>query len=147
MSANSSLSAAKRRRGGSQSVQTPESGKKSNVQQGNPTPKIPHPLDILKDHELRIRSLETIIKELTQKLTIAETDNTSFNTKLVSLNAENENILNQLQLIKSKLDESKLDESKLEEKDPVTNLEPTFNKLDIEGTISEEHSDSDISDD
>jgi hypothetical protein len=133
MSGNSSLSAAKRRRGGSQPVQTSDSGKGPNVQQSKPPPKIPHPLEILKDHELRIRYLETGVKELTQKLTIAETSN-------ASLSAQNKNILKQLQIIKSNINKSKLDGT-----EEVTKIEPTFSKLDIEGTISEGHSDSESS--
>jgi len=50
------------------------------------------------------------------------------------------NILKQLQIIKSNINKSKLDGT-----EEVTKIEPTFSKLDIEGTISEGHSDSESS--
>lgn len=123
MSANSSLSAAKRRRGGTQLATPPQSNMGSN--EPKPPQKIPHPLDILKNHELRIRDLE-------------KTN--------ISLARQNEAILKQLKSIK-----------KQERVDCVSgahqsdNVPPTFSSLNIsggnkiEGSICEEESDTDSS--
>lgn len=129
MSANSSLSAAKRRRGGTQ----PNPPSQSNMV-GNelkPPLKMPHPLHILKSHELRIRELEALVD--VHKQTLADLEKTN-----IYLTRQNETILKKL--IKQNVHQSGADI-----------LTPTFStmKFDveskIEGSIQEEGSDTDSS--
>lgn len=131
MSANSSLSAAKRRRGGTQ-LDPPS---KSNMV-GNdvkPPPRMPHPLDILKSHELRIRELEGLIMENKQIINDLEKTN-------IYLTKQNENILNKLMLVE-----------KNQRSNGADSLSPTFSSVNIssehkiKGSIQEEGSDTDSS--
>lgn len=138
MSANSSLSAAKRRRGGTQL--NPPVPPNINGNELKPPGKMPHPLDILKNHELRIRELETIMNENKQKLADLEKTNVSFRTEILSLATQNVNILKQLKCIKKHIRD-----------DGADSLTHTFSSVKIgterkiEGSICEEDTGSDSS--
>lgn len=80
MSGASALSAAKRRRGNI--PVNPNPNKNANVQPTKSTPQMPHPLVILKDHEIRIRKLESLLNEHSDRNALQENkDNDKKKTK------------------------------------------------------------------
>lgn len=117
MSGSSSLSAAKRRRG-NVPVNPPQDAKGITPAV---TRKMPNPLDILKDHELRIRSLESHVND---KLVTLESNMSSFKKELIDLKSQ----LNHTDNIKKKPNVSFTSNT----------LEPTFSNIKIKPSIKED---------
>lgn len=118
MSGSSSLSAAKRRRG---NVPVNPSQDAKGITPAV-TRKMPNPLDILKDHEIRIRNLETHVKDNNDKHVTLESNMSSFKKELLDLKSQ----LNHTDSIKKKPNVSFTSNT----------IEPTFSNLKIKPNSS-----------
>lgn len=73
MSGASALSAAKRRRGNIPVTPNPNPNNNTRPQTTKSIPQqMPHPLDILKDHEIRIRKLESLMNDHINRIALLE---------------------------------------------------------------------------
>lgn len=79
MSGASALSAAKRRRGNVPVNPPPNPDNNATAQKANSAQPMPHPLVILKDHEIRIRKLESMLMDNINRITALETHRPSNN--------------------------------------------------------------------